>query len=116
MYDEWKPIYSALVTDIMDQLGYRDQAMTPDIRPSHPDAFIAGRRSLLTRTPIPAPTLIPTAKFLPPTIKLAPATFSSLPPMAKSAPAFGASFSPRRPKLAASTPCSPTAWSAMCAR
>ena len=29
MYDEWKPIYSALVTDIMDQLGYRDQAMTP---------------------------------------------------------------------------------------
>ena len=26
MYDEWKPIYSALVTDIMDQLGYRDQA------------------------------------------------------------------------------------------
>ena len=42
MYDEWKPIYSALVTDIMDQLGYRDQAMTPDIRPSRPDAFIAG--------------------------------------------------------------------------
>ena len=42
MYDEWKPIYSALVTDIMDQLGYRDQAMTPDIRPSCPDAFIAG--------------------------------------------------------------------------
>ena len=42
MYDEWKPIYSALVTDIMDQLGYRDQAMTSDIRPSRPDAFIAG--------------------------------------------------------------------------
>ena len=42
MYDKWKPIYSALVTDIMDQLGYRDQAMTPDIRPSRPDAFIAG--------------------------------------------------------------------------
>jgi regulator of RNase E activity RraA len=42
MYDEWKPIYSALVTDIMDQLGHRDQAMTSDIRPSHPDAFIAG--------------------------------------------------------------------------
>ena len=36
MYNEWKPIYSALVTDIMDQLGYRDQAMTPDIRPSRP--------------------------------------------------------------------------------
>ena len=45
MYDEWKPIYSALVTDIMDQLGYRDQAMTPDIRPSRPDAFIAGSGS-----------------------------------------------------------------------
>ena len=33
MYDEWKPIYSALVTDIMDQLGYRDQAMTARCMP-----------------------------------------------------------------------------------
>ena len=26
--NQGKPIYSTLVTDIMDQLGYRDQAMT----------------------------------------------------------------------------------------
>ena len=42
MYEEWKPIYTALVCDIMDQLGRRDQAMSYDIRPSHPDAHIAG--------------------------------------------------------------------------
>ena len=80
MYDEWKPIYSALVTDIMDQLGYRDQAMTPDIRPSRPAAFIAGTGAHYRRVCRYQPsTPIPTAKFLPPTIKLAPATSSSLP-------------------------------------
>mgnify|MGYP004000278437 CR=1 FL=1 len=42
MHEEWKPIYSALVTDIMDALGHREQAMTPDIRPCSPDAHIAG--------------------------------------------------------------------------
>ena len=42
MYEEWKPIYSALVTDIMDGLGHRDQAMTPDIRPIRPDVQIIG--------------------------------------------------------------------------
>lgn len=42
MHEEWKPIYSALATDIMDQLGHRNQAMTPDIRPCRPNAFIAG--------------------------------------------------------------------------
>ena len=42
MHEEWKPIYTALVCDIMDQLGHRDQAMSYDIRPSHADAWIAG--------------------------------------------------------------------------
>ncbi len=42
MYEEWKPIYTALVCDIMDQLGYRDQAMEHDIRPTRPDAWFAG--------------------------------------------------------------------------
>lgn len=42
MYEEWKPIYTALVCDIMDQLGYRDQAMTYDLRPSRPDTWFAG--------------------------------------------------------------------------
>ena len=42
MHAEWKPIYSALVTDIMDQLGHRDQAMTPDIRPIRPEGQVVG--------------------------------------------------------------------------
>jgi len=42
MHEEWKPIYSALACDIMDQLDHRDQAMTYDVRPSHPKSFIAG--------------------------------------------------------------------------
>ena len=42
MYEAWKPIYTALVCDIMDQLGHRDQAMTYDIRPSRPDTWFAG--------------------------------------------------------------------------
>ncbi len=42
MHDEWKPIYTALVCDIMDQMGHRDQAMDYEIRPAHPDAWFAG--------------------------------------------------------------------------
>jgi len=42
MYEEWRPIYTALVCDIMDQLGYRDQAMSHYIRPSRPDTWFAG--------------------------------------------------------------------------
>lgn len=42
MHEEWKPIYTALVCDIMDQLGHRNQAMSHDIRPSRPEAWIAG--------------------------------------------------------------------------
>ncbi|MEM7537047.1 MAG: RraA family protein [Chloroflexota bacterium] len=42
MYDEWKPIYTALVCDIMDALGYRDQALAHTIRPTTTDAWIAG--------------------------------------------------------------------------
>ena len=42
MYDKWKPIYTALVCDIMDQMGYRDQAMDYEIRPAQPDTWFAG--------------------------------------------------------------------------
>jgi len=42
MYDEWIPIYTALVCDIMDQLGHRDQAMEHDIRPTRDDTGFAG--------------------------------------------------------------------------
>ncbi|NKB71848.1 MAG: RraA family protein [Candidatus Latescibacteria bacterium] len=39
---QWKPIYTALVCDIMDQLGHRDQALDHSVRPTHPDAWFAG--------------------------------------------------------------------------
>ncbi|MDP6019622.1 MAG: hypothetical protein QGI32_26350, partial [Candidatus Latescibacteria bacterium] len=42
MYEEWKPIYTALAADIMDQLGHRDQAMEHTIRPTRDDAWFAG--------------------------------------------------------------------------
>ena len=42
MYEEWRPIYTALVCDIMDQMGHRDQAMDYEIRPAHPESWFAG--------------------------------------------------------------------------
>ena len=42
MHEEWKPIYTALVCDIMDSLGHRNQAMSHDVRPSRADGWIAG--------------------------------------------------------------------------
>ena len=42
MYDEWKPIYTDLAADIMDQMGRRDQAMGYEIRPSQSDTWFAG--------------------------------------------------------------------------
>ncbi|MGY8824274.1 MAG: RraA family protein [Candidatus Latescibacterota bacterium] len=42
MHEEWKPIYSALVCDIMDALGHRNQAMSYDVRPSDKNSWIAG--------------------------------------------------------------------------
>ena len=42
MYDKWKSVYTALAADTMDKLGYRNQAMTSDIRPSMEDTWFAG--------------------------------------------------------------------------
>jgi len=36
-------LYSSVVSDIVDQLGYRDQAMRADINPMWPGAVVAGR-------------------------------------------------------------------------
>jgi 4-hydroxy-4-methyl-2-oxoglutarate aldolase len=51
MYDEWRPIYTALATDIMDQMGYREQGMAYDIRPSRPDTWFAGPAMTLDAYP-----------------------------------------------------------------
>lgn len=42
MYEEWKPIYTALVCDIMDALGYRAQAFEHTIRPTTENTWFAG--------------------------------------------------------------------------
>ncbi len=51
MYDEWKPIYTALVADIMDQMGHRNQSMDRDVRPIHPDNWFAGPAVTLDAVP-----------------------------------------------------------------
>ena len=42
MYDLWRPIYTALAADVMDTLGYREQAMEHTVRPSRPESCFAG--------------------------------------------------------------------------
>ena len=42
MHDDWKPIYTALAADIMDQMGHRDQTMDSGIRPALPESGFAG--------------------------------------------------------------------------
>jgi regulator of RNase E activity RraA len=42
MYDLWRPIYTALAADIMDAMGYREQALEHTVRPSHPGSCFAG--------------------------------------------------------------------------
>ena len=36
-------LYTAVVSDMLDSLGFRDQAMRHDIRPLHPDFVVVGR-------------------------------------------------------------------------
>ncbi len=36
-------LYTAVLSDILDGLGFRDQAMTADIRPTYPGAVVVGR-------------------------------------------------------------------------
>jgi len=43
MYEEWKPIFTALACDIMDKMGYREQAMDDGVRPAHDSQQVAGR-------------------------------------------------------------------------
>ena len=36
-------LYTGVLSDVLDALGRRSQAMTPDIRPVHPDMVVVGR-------------------------------------------------------------------------
>ncbi|MBA7560933.1 hypothetical protein ES708_02567 [subsurface metagenome] len=43
-------LYTAVVADMLDEVGYEDQTMSPDIRPLRPDLILAGRtRTFLWR-------------------------------------------------------------------
>ena len=42
MYELWRPIYTALAADVMDALGYREQALDHGVRPAHPASSFAG--------------------------------------------------------------------------
>lgn len=47
-----RELYTAVVSDILDQLGYRDQAMTADIRPIWPGAKLIGRAHTVLSTDV----------------------------------------------------------------
>ena len=43
MYEEWKPVFTALACDVMDKMGYREQAMDSGVRPAQEGQQVAGR-------------------------------------------------------------------------
>ena len=51
-YYDWvqKHLYSAVLADIMDSLGYRDQILDPQIRPLYPGAKMVGRAATMLAT------------------------------------------------------------------
>jgi regulator of RNase E activity RraA len=63
MHEEWKPIYTALACDIMDRLGRREQAMDHQIRPSRPEAWIAGPAVTIAAHPHQGPHPDPYGKI-----------------------------------------------------
>lgn len=42
MYNEWRPIYTALAADIMDALGHREQALDYTVRPAMAGSAFGG--------------------------------------------------------------------------
>ena len=42
MYEEWKPIYTALAADVMDSLGRRNQILEHQVRPATAATWFAG--------------------------------------------------------------------------
>ncbi len=55
MYDQIEEkLYTAVLADIMDSLGYRNQVVRYDIRPIFPDAKIVGRAATMLATEVNA--------------------------------------------------------------
>jgi regulator of RNase E activity RraA len=47
-----RDLYSAVLSDVLDRLGYRDQAMDATIRPVYPDAVVVGRAHTVLTTDV----------------------------------------------------------------
>lgn len=45
-------LYTGLISDVLDDLGYRNQAMTADIRPVYPEAVVVGRAHTVRATDV----------------------------------------------------------------
>lgn len=48
-------LYSAVLCDALDQVGFREQAMRADIRPVYPDAIVVGRALTMQSVDVYAP-------------------------------------------------------------
>jgi regulator of RNase E activity RraA len=53
--DRCGALHPAVVSDILDQLGYRQQVMAPRIRPLFPEARVVGRARTVRAVPVEAP-------------------------------------------------------------
>src|SRR5260370_3759388 len=42
LVDRWDRLYPAVVSDVLDRMGFRQQAMAPEIRPLYPEARLCG--------------------------------------------------------------------------
>ena len=55
--ERYKKLYSGAIYDVMEEMGYPDQALAPDLRPLDPDSVLAG--PAFTVKGIPDPTADP---------------------------------------------------------
>lgn len=55
LIDRCGALHPAVVSDILDQLGYREQVMAPRIRPLYPDAKVVGRARTVRAEPVAGP-------------------------------------------------------------
>lgn len=65
-YYDWlsEKLYSAILADTMDGLGYQRQIMRDDIRPLYPDARVVGRAATMITVDVVRPPVVPLEKQL----------------------------------------------------
>jgi 4-hydroxy-4-methyl-2-oxoglutarate aldolase len=55
LIDRCGALHPAVVSDILDSLGYREQVMAPRIRPLYPEARVVGRARTVRAEPVDGP-------------------------------------------------------------